>query len=230
MIYVLHGENIEASYQHLSALIASYPNHQKVRLTDKNTQEDFYMAVLTRDIFESPKLVISEKLISAKIIKASSLKKIPKDIQVIFWENRQLPQIILSSFKNLAKVENFKPKSDLFWFLDSIAPDPKKALTVLRKGKLDDDTSLVWQLTNRILLLILAKLNVRVNIVEEIIGKKLEEWQWQKIIKQSKLFGVETLKSLYLGLLRVDFIIKTGRTTIATKTLISILLLKYLRG
>lgn len=228
MIYVLHGDDTLASYQRLTEILATYHSFPKVRLTNQNSSEEFYMALFSTDLFDPKKIVICENLL-ATALKGGNLRKAPEEKQIIFWEHSQLTTAVVNQVKNLAKIELFKPKPEIFWFLDSINPDPTKSLVLLAKLKLEEQ-ALVWHMNNRVLLLILAKLGGTVGLAAKITQRKIDDWQWRIILTQAKLFSLVQLRMLYNGILKLDFMIKRGQTSLNPKTLISVLLLKYLRG
>lgn len=229
MVYVLHGEDVLASYQRLTGLLATRPKYQKIRLTTQNLEEDFYMATKSLDLFNSSRIVIAENLLNSGTLKVDNLSQIPKGQDVIFWEHSQLPKTILHRLEHTVKIELFKPKAQIFTFLDSLSPNPKRSLSLLQKLDDEKDGLLIWFITHRVLLLLQAKLGLSKDTAQKLSGRKIDDWQWQKIVNQSKLFDLETLKLLYSGILKLDAILKRGETDLAPRTLISILILKYLQ-
>lgn len=228
MIYILHGEDISGSYNRLSQILTDFPNHQKCRLTDKATLEDLYLAIFTQDLLDSPKIIICENFFQSKKIEIDFLKKIPKDLTVVFWEQKELPKTETIKIGKLAIIENFKPQPKTFLFLDSLSPQAQKSLAGLAKFTNSDDSTLLWHLTNRFLLLILAKLGSSLPQAQTISGRNLLDWQWAKIKNQAKLFQLQSLCSLYTGALKIDTMIKTGASNLKSNSLISVLFLKYL--
>ncbi|MBI2327458.1 hypothetical protein HYU92_04005 [Candidatus Curtissbacteria bacterium] len=227
MLYVLHGEDTNSAYQRLTQILAGFPRHQKIKLTEKNSEEDFYLSVFSQDLISAEKIIICENLISGKKIKTDVFAKITSDQTVIFWEHSQVPASLLVKLKKYASIENFKPQPQIFRFLDSLSNDAKKALEQLSfLGS--KETNLIYHLTSRILLLILAKLSFNLEISRKVSGKNIADWQWEKYRLQAQRFNLKTLINLYNGALKIDSLIKTGATNLNGQTLISVLLLKYL--
>lgn len=228
MIYILHGDDISASYQRLRSIISSYASIQKIRFGNEHTREDLFMAIFADDIFDKKKILICENYLSKKKVDLKILKNSPSDKLIIFWENHTLPSTILEPFGKYARIEHYKPKAQLFWFLDSIGSNLPKSLSILKKISSESEGRIMWYFINRLAELILAKLGAKPQQAEKINDKRIDDWQWQIIVKQAKQFDIEKLKRLFGGALRIDFNIKSGKTSFDHKTLISALLLKYL--
>ena len=228
MIFVLHGNDIDASYERLSKVLLGYLNFQKIRLTPKESSDAFYMAVFSKDLTGVPKIVICENYLSTKRIDHKILKVIPKEAEVIFWEDRQINSDLINKLPQHTRVELFKPKAKIFWFLDSISNKSKFTLEKFWGLNFASEDKVIWQLANRILLLMLAKKGANLETASKIICKNLNDWQWRKIIVQSKQFTFETLYEIYNAILKLDLMIKNGSTNLHENTLISLLLFKYL--
>lgn len=230
MIYILHGDNILASYSQLQNILKNYQDFEKVRLSaDKNSQEDYYLSVFTEDILNQKKVIILENFLSAKKINFGQIGKIPKDVPVLFWEKSAINTGSFKKSPHLA-IEEFKPVPALFYFLDSISDDPAKSINYLNKLDNSSQAGLIWHLTGRILLLILVKLNISKELASRLVGRQVADWQWQKLSVQARIMSLTTLFRLYDALLKLDFMIKTGTSNLDENTLIPFLLLKYLRS
>lgn len=234
MIYVLYGEDTEASYLRLIQIAGQHPNHTKINLIGQHTWADLYLNLFSEDLLESQKLIICENFLKDKKLNFSVregaiiLKDIPQDKTVIFWEKSQLTGSSLAKIKNIAKVENFKPKAVLFWFLDSLSSQARISIREFVKLPGVEGENLIWNLNFRLLLLILAKLEMTQVEAQKVAARSLLDWQWQKIIAQAKSFSLPMLQGLFTGTLRVDFLIKSGSTGFGARDLIPLVLLKYL--
>lgn len=225
MINVLHGEDLEQSYKRLSQLISSYPDFLKVRLEESATKDELVLSLYSDDLLSSKKLIICTNFIKDK--KLPKLEKLSDSNILVLWEKNQLTQAALAKLPRGTQIENFKPKPQLFWFLDSLTPPVAHALkSLVALG--DEEDNLLWNVTNRLLMLILAKQGTTQEEASEILNRNLAPWQWQKVKDQAKMFDQGQLKKMYTGALRVDYMIKTGRTNLEEKVLLPILLLKYL--
>lgn len=230
MIYVLHGNDINASYERLSKILLGYLNFQKIRLTQKDSSDAFYLAVFSEDLTGAPKIVICENYLNSKGIDHEILQKIPKDTEVIFWEDRQIKSDLIKKLPKHTRIELFKPKAKIFWFLDSISNKSRLTLEKFWGLNFTSEDKVIWQLANRILLLMLAKRGASLQTANKIIDRSLDDWQWQKILNQSKQFTFEKLYIIYNATLKLDYMIKNGSTDLNENTLVSLLLFKYLEN
>ena len=227
MIVVLHGDDIAASYARLSQIIEKYKNHLKVNLT-KPGETQILEAAFATDLISQDKLIIVESFLAPqKKLNVKFFQKIPQDKNIIFWEKTPLTPAKINHLQKQGKVEFFKQKSDLFPFIDTIGQNLKMSLSYL--CKLDDENNLVWQIENRLLLMLLSKLNMSLNSVVEITKRKVFDWQWERVKSQTAKFDIKSLQGAYSASLKLDYLIKSGKTDLGAKTLISAFLIKYLK-
>lgn len=228
MILVLHGDNLASSYARISQILTKYPNHRKIRFVDKNQIDLFADELFSQDIFNLPKIIICENYISGGVLKEKTLAQIPQNVPVIFWEHKQLTPAQISKTKNLAKIELFRESSFIFDFLDSISPVATRSIKSL--FQLTEEKNLLWHLTNRFMILSLIKQNFIKENIESLNNKKIADWQWQKLTMQAGLFDAQTTNSIFTGLVKIDHLIKSGKTILSEINLINILFLKYLKS
>lgn len=232
MIYVIHGKNINLSYNRLKSQISSTPKEERVKLSEQNTLGDLYQAVLTESILDDKKLIVCENFLTSKKIKPDDklFSLIPRTKNVIFWEADNLTLDILKKLPKSATVEFFKPEPKSFWFLDSVVPNSKISLSKLNGlEEKDKGYSLLSSLSSRVLLLVLAKKGLDIKTSSVVSGYNLQPWQWTKIKSQASSFTMDNLKAFFSGILKADMMIKTGATSLPEETLISLLLIKYLK-
>jgi len=228
MIHVLHGENTDDSERYLKSLLVKYKDIPKVQLTDKDRIELFQEAVYAADLFETEKLVICRNWLSSKKIKLNSLSEIPQNRTVIFLEDTKLALGQASKNTPDLLIKEFKPQSTIFWFLDSLSPDFSKSVRYLPQIAQDKKNLLVWNLLFRVSLLIAAKYQAGREKSQDFFERNIQDWQWDKIQRQADLFSLNKLIGLYRGLLRLDYAVKNSLSAIDEKSLVTILLLKYL--
>ena len=77
-------------------------------------------------------------------------------------------------------------------------------------------------------LLIAAKYQAGREKSQDFFERNIQDWQWDKIQRQADLFSLNKLIGLYRGLLRLDYATKNGTSAMDEKSLVAILLLKYL--
>ena len=228
MIHVLHGENTDDSERYLKSLLINYKDIPKVRLTDKDRIELFQEAVYAEDLFETEKLVICRNWLSSKKIKLNSLSDIPRNRTVIFLEDTKLA--VGQNVKRPSdwQIKEFKLQSTIFWFLDSLSPDFSKSARYLPQIDADKNNFLVWNLLMRVAFLITVKSDGGRENCAQFFERNIQDWQWDKIQRQADLFSLNKLIGLYRGLLRLDYATKNGTSAMDEKSLVTILLLKYL--
>lgn len=228
MIVVLHGENLDSSYKRLSEILDENKDHEKVRLDAKSPQEDFAQQIHTKSLLETPKLIIIEGFLAAqRKPKYEIFENIPKEVKIVFFEKTSLTPAKVTKLTKFAKLEHFKLESKIFYFLDSIRPKNQRLIKDLFSLG-DDQSGLLWQIENRLLLMILAKLNTSMDSASKITKRHIFDWQWRKIRDQASNFETDTLISLFKSSIKIDFLIKSGQTNQNERSLVSIMLLKYL--
>ena len=126
------------------------------------------------------------------------------------------------------QIKEFKPKSAIFWFLDSLSPDFAKSARYLPQIAADKNNFLVWNLLMRVAFLITVKSGGGRENCAQFFERNIQDWQWDKIQRQADLFSLNKLIGLYHGLLRLDYATKNGTSAMDEKSLVAILLLKYL--
>ena len=231
MFYLLHGPNTKASYDRLSDLESKISKDKQIKFGKEHTYDDLYQAVFNTSLLDDKQLVVVQNFIKDKKIdfkKGVFAKDIP-DKTIIFYEQSQLTPATITKLPKHFNVEIFKNEPLIFYFLDSISPSLMPSLKNMQSLQASEEPLLIWQLANRFLLLTLAKPGLSPQAASGVGGRPIAPWQWQKIKSQAMRFDLSTLKSIYSGLLKIDYMIKTGRTGLPSKTLVSYLFLKYLR-
>ena len=229
MIYILHGENTEDSGKYLKSLLLKYNDIPKVWLGEKDQLEIFSQIVYAEELFETDRVVICQNWLASKKVQLNSLSEIPQNRTVIFLEETKFALGQSAGTRPDIQMKEFKPKSTIFWFLDSLSPDFSKSLRYLPQIESDKKNLLVWNLLFRVSLLITAKSQVGREKSRDFFERNIQDWQWDKIQSQADLFSLNKLVGLYRGLLRLDYTIKNSLSSMDEKSLVAILLLKYLR-
>lgn len=228
MIHILHGDNSELSYYRLNEITGQFQNFETARITARNHDEgDLLNLLYTKNLFFEKKIIVCENFLSSGRVKTSLLEDIPEGQIVIFFEEKQISENILARYKKISKIELYKLPSLLFEFLDCVVPGRENMVKVLEYFKMLP-VSVTWHLLRRLQLLIVAKRNFPLERASELINKRIEDWQWKKILNQADKFEPERLVGVYQGLLKVDFMIKSGSSSLSEQALISALFVKYL--
>ena len=224
MISIVCGDDTQASSKYLLSATAK---KTRLKLSEDNTKEDFYLAVFGTSMFDTPEVIVCDNFLTSKKISEDDLEKVPKDKNVILWEASPLTPALVKKLEKLARIQTFKIRSQIFDFLDYLSPNANEALRLLTK--LDSEgTPLLWQVSARVLLMILYKSGINKDVSAKVTGRNILDWQWNKIAHQAGKFELQNLKNLYHGLLKADYIIKSGQTSLDEKNLFVPLILKYL--
>lgn len=226
MITVLHGTDVDSSYKRLSKRLSSDTDHVVTQFDHTSKLEDINQAFFSESLFGDKKIILLKNLLTKDKKLLELLSTSPKDLQIICWEQDQLPLATVTKLAKFAKVENFKLPPTLFYFLDNLSPGQKKIVYDL--SKLEGEASALWNIQNRFLLLTLAKLKIEQSTASKITKRSLQTWQWDKIKSQAQKFQLETLIAICRASLRIDFLIKSGQTNLSPNLLAQIMLLKYL--
>lgn len=226
MIFVIHGTDTDSSYKRFSQLLSSYSNYTQVQFDQHSQKDDLTNVFLSQDLFSTKKVIVIKNTLKVDKSLISLLEKAPQDLEVIIWENDELTGSAATKLSKIAKVENFKLPAIIFHFLDSIAPKQKEIIAQL--SKFADESSLIWNIQNRFLLLTLAKLRVDASLAGKITKRNLADWQWSKLRQQAEKFTLPQLRSICYASLKIDYLIKSGQTDLSPSTLLSVMFLKYL--
>ncbi len=232
MIYALVGQDTDASYARLSQIQSKFSTYTKINLGKEQTYDDLYQAVYARDLLDDQKLIVcrnylkDKKINLAKKSKNNFLAQVPKERQIIFWEDDKLPPSAIAFLRPFAQIETFA-QNLIFQYLDSLIPHSKQAVNLLLKLR-GSSQNLVWNMANRFLILTLIKTGCSKARIEKVTARSIFDWQWSKLTAQARPYSYENLKNLYNGILKIDFMEKTGATNLEPDELISVLLLKYL--
>lgn len=224
MLYILHGLDSHASYRCLRDILTSYKDWQKVYL---DSTDELDHNLFGQDLLETPKVIIVQNFFKTKP-DAKKFAPIPVGRILIIWEKTEIPALKLVPFAKIAKIQTFKLPPTLFYFLDSISPGQTASLHHLKNLE-ETETSIVWHLTNRIFLLILAKLDFSTAEVAQTTGKNQAPWQWAKIKEQADRFNLDNLRQMLTAALKVDDLTKSGKTSLPQNTILSLMLIRYLK-
>lgn len=237
MIYLLHGEDKTAAYIRLEQIIKTYPKAKRLNFSKENTRDELYMAIFGTSLLEDENILVVQNFLKDKklTVKDEIFKNTPQSTVLIFWEQGEITPAQIKSIAAAAKVEFFKLQSYIFQFLDSLSPDAKRSLSILRdleyqQGSGPAAEPIIWHISTRLILLILAKLGTSISQAGQISGRNLASWQWDRIKNQANQFDLKTLKNFLNGCLKADLAVKTGKTALNQPELAAFLMLKYLRS
>lgn len=150
------------------------------------------------------------------------LRKSSKDIDIYFWEKKELTKKQALQFGASAAVVTFKIPKNTFGFLDGIRPGNGKRNIELFHSALtgSSDDLLFFMLVRQFRLLLAVSAGAQIDEV-----KRLAPWQKSKLASQAKQFTSDQLRATYKRLYEIDLGQKTGGLPMPLTQTIDFLLL-----
>ncbi len=221
-MYILHGENNLASSKRLVEITQQQINlGNKVISLDANNLklENLRQELEPTDLFGNTNFICLTGLLSGT--KKKSQEKIIQFLKtqnyqnLLLYETKSIHASTLKQFKG-AVVESFKIEVDIFRFLEKVDPRQKENLTASFQDLLVKKTEpefIFAMMVRQMRLLITAKINPS--------QLKLPGFAINKLKSQAQGFSQDRLLDLYESLYKIDLGVKTGKTQLDLKTLLS---------
>jgi hypothetical protein len=205
MIYIFHGDNLEASRHALNSTLDQIKNQAILRLDQKQIEvEKINLFLNSNDLFGQAKSIYLgnyfslTKPIFEKITKLINASK----IDVYIWQDKALTMTQLKSFPQ-AKINLFRADNLLYSCLNTIKPK-NLALFLSQYDKIIDKG--LYDL-----FLYLLKGNIR---------RQLQTYSQ---------FNPDNLKKIYLQLIELDYQNKTGQLSIPKEIALKRILINLLK-
>ncbi|HOX95954.1 MAG TPA: hypothetical protein PLI45_01095 [Candidatus Woesebacteria bacterium] len=221
MITILHGEDVQKSYQRLFSLTDQLKLHDFEILVHEASEIDITglrQEIGSYGLFGSSKCFVIKNLISgqksknkAKIIELINQNE---DSEIILWDDKTLTPSSLKQIPS-AKTEIFPISPVIFKFLDSLKPGNTQTILLSWKNILQEGTEpdfVFAMMVRQIKLLIQAKAGSK--------NLKLAPYPARLIQAQSVYFSLDQLLDLYQRLADIDVKIKTGTSTANSEQLL----------
>ena len=219
MIYIFHGDNIEASRKSfVEALVRSKAAgaNEVVRLNGAEiVQSDLIQALESQSLFGNDRVVVIEGLFSRRISKEkdsllSYLALSPYPSSLLLWEGKKITAVGLKKFteKKEVEIKEFKISGLLYKFLDQIVPDNGSLASLTFNNLIiEEPVELVFYLlVKRITELLLQ------NSSSGSGGGYDQDWRMQKITEQTLKWTEKGLVNFHKRLTEIDEAVKTGST------------------
>jgi len=228
MIHILHGEDSQASYNRLQLLLDQFPDHKIIKFDEKSNKDEYVMSMFAQDIVDDKKIILCNNYFASKKINKREIESIPENKLVIFWEKIKIAAINFPKSNSGLSIQEFKSPSRIFYLLDSISQESKNLIKKLYELPEEESAGLLWHLTNRVYLMILAKKHFSSKTASILSGRNIQDWQWSKISHQAANLEPNTLKKIFNALLKVDYLKKSGKTDLDEKTILTTLFVKVI--
>jgi hypothetical protein len=223
--HICHGDDTAASRNFYIDTKKHSENPVTVE-ADKITLTDMIQILTGGGLFNEEKHIFLESLLTKKK-KSPELTAILRELEntsssVYLWEGKEIDKKTISSLKNV-KSHLFKLPDSLFSFLDSIAPGNNTLVKQFHRNLETLEPEFLFSMIVRQCRLLLA---VSSAPGEEIDDLKRISWQRGKLLKQSKRFPGDSLKTHYRKLYEIDLAQKTGALPIPLSSAIDFWLLE----
>lgn len=222
MITIIHGEDVQNSYKHLSEVIDDKKN-QQIDLIIKDASgldpTSLRQESGATDLFGGSRCLVIKNLLSItkskqKDVLIDIVKKL-SDQDTILYESKKLTDTVLKQFPS-AKVIAFNISPLIFKFLDTLKPNNTRSI-ILGWERLTQDGQepefVFAMLVRQVRLLIQAKSGASY--------LKLAPYPKKLITTQANYFQLSQLLSLHQKLYIIDKKIKTGTSPVPIDQLLS---------
>lgn len=214
MVTVLHGNNLEASRNIFFEKKNSVKNPIFLN-GEKLLFDDFFQAAENKRLFDSDVTLLVENFFAKNKPNTSDYKKIVeyinsnKNIEIIFWENKEIPKATLLKLKN-AFVNVFSYPQNLFTFLDNIKPENYKILiNLFHELEKTMEPELIFFMLIRQFRLLLTLGGTSGKQIDEV--NRMAPWQVSKLKRQQSLFSQNKIVRLYNSLYEIELGQKIGK-------------------
>lgn len=220
-VIIIHGDNIAASRQKLTHVIAEAKEKGSVivHLDAKTlTRATLESAVSAQSLFSQPTLVVIEGLFSLPVSKKRSELIAfvgAADVSVVLWDKKEVTKTQLKNFPSAQSLV-FKSSSFLFKWLENVSSQPS-SLELFHQACEHDGAEMCFVMLQRQLrLLIQAKEN------HPIVGPPFVV---NKLKQQAARFTLPQLLQLHRRFLELDWQQKTSQSRLSLQQNLDLLLL-----
>jgi DNA polymerase III delta subunit len=194
------------------------------RVSEIKNNQSFSESLSETSLFEENVLYISESAAKRPETDWDWIKNNSEALSVslllVFGET--VPAKVKKQLPSDTKFEEFKIPVIIFQFLDSLTPNNKASLTLLKKVTATEPVELVFSM-------IVTHLRDMYWVLTDSTSFTGAEWKKGRMLTQAKKFGIEKLEKAFSELAQIDMDVKSsvGNLTIyLDKFLISFLMLK----
>lgn len=230
MITIIHGDDLATSRNYF---LQERRKTSSSVLLDGETLELTHLVQVVEggSLFQSTKTVFIENFLTRKSSKAtdeiiSYIKQHEKEIDIVFWEGKEITKKYISLFTK-AQVKTYKLPQSLFLLLDSLKPGSTNSIELFHKTLESIEPELLFFMLIRQTRILLALQDESSDSIDEV--KRLAPWQKSKLKKQAGYFTPQQLKKLHRLLFEVDIATKTGNNSLSVTQAIDLTLVSLLR-
>lgn len=227
MITIIHGNDIAKSRTFYIEERQKYENPD-VFDGEKLDYNTLFQTFEGNSLFSQKRFVFVENYISSQRANSNEFKEIVeyltknKDLDITFWENKELTKAQVLAFNNPA-TNLFNYPQVLFTFLDSLKPNNPASVRLFHSLMETMETELIFYMIVRQFRLLLSQVSYGDKNIDE--AKRLAPWQKSKLKTQANYFGKDRLIKLYKKLYKIDYETKYGLTSLPLNSAIDIFLI-----
>lgn len=217
MITLLHGDDVVQSRNELIRLKDSFAGKEIRELSGKSIDEGILIQSLSSNsLFGEEIVVIIEDLCSFLGKKTKRLEELLTIIknesgnaQIILWEGKEVGKTAATVLGNTVTIRLFKLPTIIFQLLDGVHPrNLTSTLTLLNQILEDEPEELIHaMLRKRIRQLLLLE--------SGITPPGMQSWQIGRLTNQGKFFTLKGLTKLYHDMIRAEYQIKSGTSSVS---------------
>lgn len=227
MLTIIHGNDTAASRAFYIETRQKI-NNPEVFEGDKLNYDLLFKALEGNSLFETEKHIFIENFFGSVKTNSLEFKKIAdylnskKDINLFFWEGKELTKTQSLAFKNsIVKVFNYPQL--LFNFLDELKPNNPKLISLFNKLQVTMETELIFYMIIRQFRIMLSLIELNDEKIDE--ARRIAPWQVSKLKAQAKYFDKQRLKEIYKKLYTIDYETKFGLNSLDLAKTIDIFLI-----
>ena len=218
MIYLLHGENIQASRNALVQLKEKHNGKEVRELVGRELDETkLTQALESTSLFGADIVVVIENLFShlggrkTKLLEKYTeiLKQASGD--VVIWEGKEISKAVVGALGKNVRVEEFKIPVVIFQLLDGLRPRATKNILHLL------DQAITVDAPELLHVMLARRLRELIMITNNVTPPGAQSWQLGRLTTQSKYFTIEELTRLYKQLFEMEYATKTGNSPFTMK-------------
>jgi len=212
MLYLIHGDHIEASYNKLAELKNAAGSKEVREVNGKRLDLNMLIQALeSSSLFGGDVLVVLEGFISnakkrekAFGITLERIVTAAQVIDVILYEEKEIEKTTVAKLGNAVQIFMNKLPVIIFQFLDSVRPDNAKASLLFFSEVVNHEPAEI------VFVLLVRRVRQLIQLADHVMPDGLQSWQADRLTSQARHFTIEQLVAMHKKLLNVDISIKTG--------------------
>ena len=212
MLTIIHGDDIEKSYQELRRIKESI-HDTEVRILDGKhlTTTELTEALQSSSLFGKDVSIVVERLLSTVNKKAAIYGQLVDIIHqssstsdIVLYETKELDKTTLGKFDKNATVRVYMVPRIIFEFLDGLhTGNVPSSLVRFQTIAAHEPVEIVFSM-------IVKRFRYLIQLSDGITPEGVAPWQAARLTRQARFFTMEKLVSMYKKLAAIEVMVKTG--------------------